>query len=229
MISSVLLRAVLAGAAALGLALLAPTAAQAGDAFRYWGYYLWEGESWTFAPTGPAEQTPADGDIQGWRWAAAGDDPRLPRAAGDFDLICGGTEAGDGEKRVAVVIDFGSADDAEDGSEPPQARGACAVVPENASGADVLAAAAGDVRYDDAGLVCGVAGYPATGCGGPVEGDAPTGPEEPVELALPEQAGDGAAVDDDGGVPVGVLAGAGAVVVLGGGAALMARRSRAAA
>ena len=234
--STVLRRAIMAGAAALGLALLAPAAAHADDAYRYWAYYQWDGETWAFAQTGPAEHTPADGDVEGWRWAAAGSDPRLPRADGDFNLICGGADAGDGEKRVAVVLDFGSADDADDGAEPPQARGECAVVAEAATGADVLAAAAGDVRYGDGGLVCGVANYPAAGCGGPVEGEAPTGPEEPVELALADEAGDaategdgGAAAEDDGGVPVGVLVGAGAVVLLGGGAVLLARRSRDAA
>lgn len=226
--TSLIRRALLAGAAALGLTLIGPLAAQADDAFRYWGYYQWDGDAWAFAPTGPSDNTPADGDVEGWRWAAEGSDPRLPRAAGDFELICGGTTAGDGEKRVALVLDFGSADDAEDGAEPPQARGACAVVAEGATSADALAAASGDVRYGDSGLVCGIAGYPATGCGGPVEGEAPTGPEEPVELALPEDSGE-AAADDDGGVPVGVLVGAGAVVVIGGGAVLMARRSRAAA
>lgn len=219
-------RALLAGAAALGLTLIGPLAAQADDAFRFWGYFQWDGESWAFAQTGPAEYTPADGDVEGWRFAVAGSDPRLPRAAGDFDLICGSADAADGEKRVAVVVDFGTAADAEDGAEPPAARGSCAVVPEEATGADVLTAAVGEVRYGDGGFTCGIAGYPATGCGGPVEGEAPAGPEEQVDLVLPDGAASG---DNGGGVPVGVLIGAGAVVVIGGGAVVVARRSRAAA
>jgi hypothetical protein len=224
--TSLICRALLAGAAALGLGLAAPLAAQADDAFRFWSYYQWDADNWTFAQAGPADTRPADGDVEGWRFAVAGmDDPRFPRAAGDFDLICGSSEAGDGEKRVAVVIDFGTAADAEDGAEPPAARGACAVVAENASGADVLTAAADEVRYGDGGFTCGIAGYPATGCGGPAEGEAPSGPEDPVELALADTAGGGS----DGGVPVGVLVGAGAVVLIGGGAVVAARRARAAA
>jgi hypothetical protein len=223
--SSLLRRAVLAGAAALGLGLLAPAAAHADDAYRFWGYYQWDGTTWAFAQAGPADHVPADGDVEGWRFAVAGSDPRLPRADGDFRLICeGSSQIGESMKEVAVVIDFGTADDAEDGAEPPRARGICVTAPETATGADILAFAANEVRYDDSGLLCGVDGYPATGCGGPVEGDAPTGPEEPVDLVLT-----GVAVHDDGGVPVGVLVGAGAVVVIGGGAVLMARRSRAAA
>lgn len=226
MVPSVLRRVMVAGAAALGLALLAPAAAHADDAYRFWGFYEWDGEAWTFAQAGPAEHTPAEGDVMGWRWAAAGDDPRLPRAAGDFDLICAGSSGtADDMKEVALVIDFGTVDDSEDGTEPPPARGYCATVPETATGADILATAAGEVRYDDSGLICGIAGYPVTGCGGPVEGEAPTGPEEPVDLVLE---GDQVPADDDG-VPVGVLVGAGAVVVIGGGAAVLARRSRAAA
>lgn len=216
-----LLRAGLSGAAALTLSLALPVSAGADDAYRFWGYYHWADPAWEFAQAGPAEHVPAEGDVEGWRYAVAGSDPRLPRADGDFELICGGADAGDGEKRVAVVLDFGTTEDSPDGSAPPAARGACAVVPEGANGAEVLAAVA-EVRLDEAGLTCGVAGYPASGCGGPVDDPAPSGDEEPVDLAVDEAAG------ADDGVPVGLLVGAGAVVVIGGAAAVVARRSRAA-
>jgi hypothetical protein len=233
--TSRLARAVIAAATAVVVATAFPLAAHAqGDVYRFWGYYQWSDDAWAFAPTGPADTAPTDGAVEGWRFAIAGAEPRVPRADGDFELICGSTEAPDGEKRVAVVIDFGMAADSEDGSEPPPALGACAVVPEDATGSDVLTAAAGDVRLDDSGLTCGIAGYPATGCGGPVETPAPTGAEEQVELALPDSqptteapAAGEEAQDDDSGVPVGLLVGIGIVAVVGVAAAVRFRGSKA--
>lgn len=166
------------------------TAGQAqAEAYRYWGYFQWVDGSWQFAATGPADTTPEDGALEGWRHAV-GDDAstRAPRTGDVFDELCGDATAGAGEKRVAVVIDYGTAEDAGDDAQPPQARGDCAVVPADATGADVLASVA-DVRMED-GLTCGIDGFPASGCGGPVDGPAPTDAEEPVELSAAGQAGD---------------------------------------
>ncbi len=231
--TTALTRAALAGAAT-ALAVAVPLTAHAqDDVFRFWGYHQWTDGAWAFAQTGPADVSPADGAVEGWRHAVAGAEPRFPRADGDFDLICGTTEADEGEKRVAVVIDYGTEADAEDGSQPPPAEGACAVVPEEASGADVLTDVT-EVRVDDSGLTCGLGGYPEQGCGGVVSAPAPTGPEESVELALPEAettaaAGEGQDVDEDeGGVPVGLLVGVGAIALVGVAAAVRAGRSKAA-
>jgi hypothetical protein len=229
------IRAVVAVATALIWLATPPTAAQAqGDVYRFWGYYQWSDGGWGFAPTGPAETRPTDGAVEGWRFAVAGAEPRVPRADGDFELICGSADTAEGQKRVAVVIDFGSAADSEDGSQPPAARGACAVVAEDATGSDVLTEAVGDVRLDQSGLVCGIAGYPAQGCGGPVDTPAPMGPEEQVELALPASEDEAAAEDEQDGqdessrVPVGLLVGIGIVAVVGVAAAVRFRGSKAA-
>ena len=179
--------AVVAALAALvvGLATVLVTAAPAAaESFRYWGYYSWDGSAWAFAPTGPAEATPPDGSVEGWRFAVADEtSTRLPRAVPDIESLCGTAEVEDGSKRVGVVIDFGTTDDAPEGDEVPAALGACAVVDSEASGADVLAAVS-DLRLADSGLVCGIDGYPTQGCGDPVDGPAPSGDEEPVELEL---------------------------------------------
>jgi hypothetical protein len=219
-------RGAIALLAIVGLTLAAPLAASA-DSYRYWGYYQWDGDAWTFAQTGPAENIPADGDVDGWRFHVADESStRMPRADGDFDLICGADEAADGMKRVAVVIDYGTDEDAPDSADDvPLPRGGCAVVDERANSHDVLVAVS-SVRVDG-GLTCAIGDYPATGCGEPVEGDAPSGDEDQVELALP-RAGDSPDADSDGGgVPVGLLVGIGAVAVLGTAAFAATRRSRA--
>ncbi len=203
------LRIGLSGAIAAALMLLIVTPANAA-AFRYWGYYQWQDNAWTFGQTGPDQSTPADGSVEGWRFAVTDEQSvRQPRAAGDFDAICGGTEASSGEKRVAVVIDYGTPEDNADGAEPPAARGECAVVPTDATGAVVLSAVA-EVRIENA-LVCGLDGWPTTGCGDEVEGAAPTGEEELVTLQLPDSG------DDDAGIATGTwaLIGVGAVAVVG--------------
>ena len=209
------LRIGLSGAIAAALMLLIVTPANAA-AFRYWGYYQWQDDAWTFAQTGPDQSTPADGSVEGWRFAVTDEQSvREPRAAGDFDAICGDTEAGSGEKRVAVVIDYGTPEDTADGAQPPAARGECAVVPTDATGSVVLSTVA-EVRIENA-LVCGLDGWPATGCGDQIEGAAPTGEEELVTLQLPGSGDNDTATDSDDGMSAGTwaLMGVGAVAVVG--------------
>lgn len=228
-------RALLATCAAALVAVGSAGGAQA-DSFRFWGYYQWTDSAWAFATAGPADTTPEDGSIEGWRYAVGEESAtRFPRTGDVFDEICGGSTADDGQKRVAVVIDYGTPEDAPDGEEPPAPRGACAVVPEEASGADVLAEVA-QARLDDDGLTCGIDGYPGTDCGGPVEGVAPTGAEEDVQLALPtddtadDAAEDVAATDadsDDGGnQQLLLIIGIAIVVLVAVAAVIQTRRSR---
>lgn len=161
--------------------------APAADAasYRYWAYYHWQGGEWAFAKTGPADFVPKDGAVEGWRFAVHGQPSRQPRAAGQFGEICAGTPAAGDQKRVAVVLDFGTPEDSP-GGEPPAPRGECAVVAQDATGAQVLAAVT-TVRSED-GLLCAIDRYPSEGCGDQVEGPAPEGREAPVELVLPAAA-----------------------------------------
>ena len=159
-------------------------------AYRYWAYYTWTDGAWTFATAGPDQTNPADGAVEGWRFAITTEagSPRVPRADGDFDAICSTTEAAAGKKRVAVVLDAGLADESPDGAQPPGPRGGCALVDEAASGAQVLAAVS-TARVED-GLVCSLDGYPASGCGEEVETEPPASPDAEVALALPQDSTD---------------------------------------
>ncbi|NEA17447.1 SCO2322 family protein, partial [Streptomyces halstedii] len=90
--------------------------------YRYWSF--WEGgtgTTWTYATQGPSLVRPDDGTVQGFRFAVSEDsqDAARPRRAPDFAAICAGTPAQDGRKRVALVIDAGTAADAPDGETPP--------------------------------------------------------------------------------------------------------------
>jgi hypothetical protein len=139
-----------------------------------------------------------------------------PRGKPDFAAVCAGTPAQDGKKRIALVLDFGTAADAPSGEAPPRARTVCARVRPDATTADALATVAKPLRYDTNALLCAIAGYPRTGCGEQV------GAAEPQASARP---GTGSGTDDDG-PSVGLLGGIAAVVLLGGAAVWQSRRRR---
>lgn len=173
-------------AALLAVALSAP--AQAAD-YRFWGFYQLKNSSWSFAQKGPDQTTPADGSVDGWRFAVSGaDSSRFPRAVLTFDQICSATPAQAGKKRVGLVVDFGRAADSEDNAVPPTPKSVCAVVPSDASSADVLKAA-GEIRSEK-GLVCAIAGYPTSGCGGEVKevSAAAKAADTPIQIAAPAAA-----------------------------------------
>lgn len=148
-----------------GSAASAGAARAAAQELRFWGYWTRDGSSWAFATTGPAQAKPDDGAVEGWRFALSkGEQGTPPRAEPDFDEICRGEKPGDGEKRVAVVIDYGEDADAPAGQKPPEPTTGCAVLPESATGADALAAVA-EPQTDDKGLICAIDAYPAQACG----------------------------------------------------------------
>ncbi|WNZ11907.1 SCO2322 family protein [Streptomyces sp. 11x1] len=208
-------------------------------AYRYWSFWERDGSAWAYATQGPSTARPADGEVQGFRFAVSRDssDAVQPRGAADFASICGDTAARGGEKRVALVIDFGTAADAPEGETPPKARTACARVPDDATTAEALASVAKPLRYDTNALLCAIGGYPVRGCGEAVDSGADTGTDSGAESAStspsasgsdgraddPSSSADGATQEGEG-PSVGLFVGVGAVAVLGGAAVWRARR-----
>ncbi|MFJ4960945.1 SCO2322 family protein [Streptomyces sp. NPDC088729] len=215
---------------ALSAALLACSAVLLGAGgaeaagYRYWSFWEGEGSTWTYATQGPSLLRPDDGAVQGFRFAVSEDsaDAARPRRAPDFAAVCAGTPAKDGTKRIAVVIDPGTAADAPDGERPPAPRTACARVAPDASSAQALASVAKPLRYDSSAMLCAISGYPASGCGEQVGRDRGEKPSAPAASASSEGSGGGAG----GGPSAGLLVGIGAVLVLGTAAVLQARRRR---
>lgn len=205
--------------------------AHAEDGYKYWMYFhLSDDQTWAFSDVGPADHQPADGDVEGFRFgvstASKGIEPRADLAEVNFETICADAEAGSGEKRVALVLDYGT--DIGEGA-PPEPQAECAVVDEAASTQQILDEVT-DLRVEN-GMTCALGGYPAAGCGEPVaNAEVPTD-EEPVAFALPaadtDDAGtaDAAAVSEDG--EPWLLAGLVAVIaVMAAAALLMARRRK---
>jgi hypothetical protein len=224
-----LLRALVALLVVAVGALVAAPQAQAA-AYRYWGYFQLTNGQWAFAQKGPAQTVPADGSIEGWRYAVADESStRTPRVVPTFDQLCSSTTKSAGHKVVGVVVDFGREADSADDSKPPAPRGECVSVPTNATGSDVLAAAGLTLRVDK-GLMCGIDGWPASGCGDPVA-EVPAAAKSPdASITLPAKAAaatpgtaDG---DDDGGLPTAAWVGIAVVVLAAGGLGLLSRRRR---
>ncbi|WP_267883897.1 SCO2322 family protein, partial [Streptomyces sp. NRRL WC-3549] len=121
------------------LTLLGAGSAQAAG-YRYWSYWEGDGTTWAYATQGPSLVRPDDGSVQGFRFAVSEDsqDAARPRRTPDFGAICAGTPAEDGRKRIALVIDPGTAADAPDGEAPPAPRTACARVAADASTAEAV-------------------------------------------------------------------------------------------
>ncbi|MGW3443061.1 SCO2322 family protein [Streptomyces sp. NPDC001076] len=199
-------------AALLLLAALTLCATAAGPAaatgYRYWSFWERDGARWTYATQGPSTTRPADGSVEGFRFAVSEDsaDASRPRGTADFGTICGETPAVGGRKRVGLVLDFGTAADAPSGEQPPARRTACAVVSEDATTAEALATVAKPLRYDTNALLCAIGGYPGRGCG------------EKVTAAPEGTSGSGPSL--------GLTAGAGVVAVLAAGAFWQARRRK---
>jgi hypothetical protein len=144
--------------------------AEASSAYRYWSY--WTAESgataWQYATEGSGTRIPSDGAVEGWRFGVAGDATRIqPGSLPDFASVCAGVDAPTDGKRVAVVIDPGSPDEAPEGEAPGMVLTECVVAAEKASGLQILETIA-NVRMD-AGFVCGINGYPARECAPLVE------------------------------------------------------------
>jgi len=168
-------------ASAITVLALAP-AAHAASAYRYWSYFTSSDGTWTYAMKGPADLVPADGTVEGWRFAVTSDamaTPPTPVQVPDFATLCKDVPAEAGKKRVGLVIDAGPAAVAPAGETPLNRSVACTVVPVDATGLQVLESL-DKVRLDK-GLVCGIDGYPATECSPTVDialadlnGDTPT-------------------------------------------------------
>ncbi|MEU9914817.1 SCO2322 family protein [Streptomyces sp. NPDC051001] len=190
--------------------------------YRYWSFWDRTGTTWAYATQGPATAVPADGDVQGFRFAVSEDsaDATKPRGTASFATICAKTPAAEDRKRVALVVDFGTAQDAPSGETPPATRTACAVVSQGATTAEALAAVAKPLRYGTNALLCAIAGYPEAGCGEQVAGGKE--PTSPQEASAQKSSAD--KKDSGGGPSVGLFAGAAAVAALGAAAVWQARR-----
>ncbi|MFF6882096.1 SCO2322 family protein [Streptomyces sp. NPDC012421] len=208
------------GTAGVLLALGAAAPAQAAG-YRYWSYWETDAGTWTYATQGPATARPADGEAIGFRFALSEDsaDAAKPTSAPDFGAVCADVDKAPGTKRIAVVVDFGTPQDAPAGETPPkdEPTTGCARIAESGTSADALAAVAKPLRYNSSAMLCGIAGYPEKGCGEAVA-------DGPASSASSASAAPKAAEEDDGGPSLGLLVGGGAVLVLGAAAVWKSRR-----
>ncbi len=196
-----------------------------GVSYSYWGFYQWDRakHAWQFSPVGANDKqtaTATTGAVYGFRWALVVKTPRPPRAPGDFAAICGGTKAPAGKKRIAFVIDFGTATDSPSSQRPPAPRGVCAVVPSSATAQQALDTVA-SLRTNSSALICGIDGYPSSGCGQKIANATPPPPDGRVQLQL---AGNGPSTDSGSSSLPWVIVAVVVIAALGAGAWLLRAR-----
>jgi hypothetical protein len=152
------------------VALVGTTApANAATYFRYWMYFSAQDGTYDTYDKGVGATVPKDGSIEAFRFAASDtknpNQPRIDLASVDFDAVCGDTAAMDGQKRVAVLIDFGVDADSK-GQVIPEPEAACAQAATKATGLQVLQSVA-EVRTESSSfgpLLCAIDGYPEKKC-----------------------------------------------------------------
>lgn len=213
-------------------ALLLAALPASATSYRYWSFWQGSGSGgssgWSYQQAGPNTFRPADGSVDGWRFGVSADSSNAarPRTAPDFAAVCGGTAPVAGKKRVAVVIDYGTASDAPSGSTPPAERTACAVLNPDDSSAQLLAQLSPPLRYDGNGILCAISGYPRTGCGEVVA----DGAKASAPAATGATAGGpatAAPADDSTAATVGWVAGGALIVTIGAAGYWQSRRRRA--
>ena len=146
--------------------LTSPGAAQASN-YRFWNFWTAEdAETWVYSQLGPASTFPSDGAIQGWVFAATdASSPSIPPSVtpGEaFELACSDEPIDPDTKRVAIVLDSGTADIAPTGQVPPTLEVVCAVGALDASGYELLNSAT-TLRTEN-GFICAINEYPAMEC-----------------------------------------------------------------
>lgn len=156
---------------AISFALIAPfmlwaTPAQAQDSssapsdqvYVYWSLWTAQNDAdWTYSNKGGTEVVPENGSFIGYRWGEG--EGQAPRSTTNFTQVCGGASAAQGQKTVAVTIDPGTKSE----STPSDVTVKCTPVANDANAQQVLEAAA-EVRTAANSMVCGINGFPQTGC-----------------------------------------------------------------
>jgi hypothetical protein len=154
--------------------------------YRYWNFWIQEGNSWIFSSVGPASTNPPEGSVQAWRFDAtspsvAGFAPADPPNT-VFERACSDVLPIVGTKRVAIVIDAGDPALAPDGEVPPLPTAYCAVGKLDTHGYDLLKTVV-ELRSDN-GFICGISGYPASECATPVTDYVNSTPPQPIAQQL---------------------------------------------
>ena len=230
-----MIRRLLATLVAAFASLLAVTTvaapAQAADYYRFWLFFTADDGAYTFsADKGVGAVTPEDGTFIAFRFAAPADfdnpnEPRVDLAAVTFDSVCADTAAVDGQKRVAVIIDFGVTEDA-GGASIPEPTAECSQVATDATAFQVLQKVA-ELRSQDMGgpFVCAIEGFPASGCETDITQTATPPNAGFVTVASDEPAAEAEDDDNNGLLYTGLAA---VVALLLGGGYFVTRRGKSA-
>ena len=153
----------------LGMAVSAP--AHAESQFRYWSFWQSEGTQWSLANVGVGSMPVSQGAVQGWRFITSGvaaGAELAPRIQPNFAQLCSDSiDPQPGYVTMAIVIDYGTEADYDDGTVPPSPRFECVTITSDSTSAMALAQMS--IIREDAGFICGLDKLPVAGCGEEVQ------------------------------------------------------------
>ncbi|MGH1552802.1 SCO2322 family protein [Streptomyces sp. L7] len=145
---------------------------------RYWSFWDRTGTHWTYATQGPSTARPADGDIQGFRFAVSEDSADAkPRARPPTSRPSAPTPRPWKGKSASPSSSTSVRRPTPRPTKPhpPPAPPAPTVSPD-ATTAEALASVAKPLRYDTNALLCAIGGYPEQGCGEQITAEHHDGP-----------------------------------------------------
>lgn len=174
--------------AAVAVAAVAmPPAAHAETTYRYWSYWV-GADTWTYSARGPGFRTPPDAGVEGYHFVVSpkdGSQAGPPNTPSSYEQLCPGQPAAPaGQKRVAVVLDFGISGIAPVGETPPATSVQCVTVDQAATALQTVQKVA-QLRFHSSGLICGIAGFPATECPGQTTRTTSPSPSPSLTTAAP--------------------------------------------
>ncbi|MCH9814993.1 MAG: hypothetical protein K0U64_00895 [Actinomycetia bacterium] len=140
------------------------------ESFTYWSLWVEEDGKWAPSQQGASDLTVTDQSVLGAKYLesevelTSSDAPELKP---DYAALCPDLPAAEGQVRVAIVLEYGDASLAPDGTNPPGNSNECVTIPEPATAAVALENA-GSVTADSAGFITAINGYPADAAGASV-------------------------------------------------------------
>jgi hypothetical protein len=140
------------------------------ESFTYWSLWVEADGKWAPSQQGASELEVTDQSVLGAKYLESEVElttSDAPEIRPDYATLCPDLPAAEGQVRVAVILEYGGADLAPEGTNPPGNTTECVTIPEPVT-ASVALENADSVTADSAGFITAINGYPEGASGASV-------------------------------------------------------------